>query len=238
RLTGYPLPNNKPIVGKNAFAHESGIHVHGVLGNASTYEAFVPELVGMHRQIVLGKHSGAHSVRDKLEQLKIEVPEELLPALVSRIKELAEGGKEVDDAELMALADHIMAHGDREDIVKLKEFAVFTGKGITPTATVTVEMDDGSSSTRSMTGIGPVDAAINAIRGAVNESIVLEEYRLSAITGGSDSLCEVTVVIKDSANGGKKSVGKGIGSDIVQTSVEATMNAINRNYHRIKEDRN
>ncbi|MDD3398765.1 MAG: 2-isopropylmalate synthase [Candidatus Methanomethylophilaceae archaeon] len=238
RLTGYPLPNNKPIVGKNAFAHESGIHVHGVLGNASTYEAFVPELVGMHRQIVLGKHSGAHSVRDKLDQLKIDVPESLLPVLVNRVKELAETGKEVDDAELMALADHIMARGDRQDIVKLKEFAVFTGKGITPTATVTVEMEDGSSNTRSMTGIGPVDAAINAIRGAVNESIILDEYRLSAITGGSDSLCEVTVVIKDSSNGGKASVGKGIGSDIVQTSVEATMNAINRNYHRIKEDRN
>lgn len=238
RLTGYPLPNNKPIVGKNAFAHESGIHVHGVLGNASTYEAFVPELVGMHRQIVLGKHSGAHSVRDKLNELKIDFSTELIPDLVNRIKELAESGKEVDDAELMALADHIMARADRQDIVKLKEFAVFTGKGITPTATVSVEMEDGTSSTRSMVGIGPVDAAINAIRAAVNESITLSEYRLSAITGGSDSLCEVTVVIKDNHSGGRTSVGKGIGTDIVQTSVEATMEAINRNYHRIKEDHN
>ena len=231
RLTGYPIPYNKPIVGRNAFAHESGIHVHGVLNNSSTYEAFLPEIVGMERHIMIGKHSGAHSVKDRLEGLKIKFPEELMPQLLDSIKTLAVGGKDIDDVELTALAEHIQWKGKYEDIVKLREFAVFTGKGVTPTATVTVEID-GKKNTVSETGIGPVDAALKAIRIAVNSKISLEEYRLSAITGGSDSLCEVTVIIKDVHNDGALSVGKAMGMDIVETSVDGMMEAINRDYIR------
>jgi 2-isopropylmalate synthase len=233
RVTGYPIPYNKPIVGRNAFAHESGIHVHGVLNNAATYEAFKPELVGMDRQIILGKHSGAHSVKDRLNALKIEFPEERIPELLARIKELAVSGKEIDDAELIAVVDHMLWKGGIEDAVKLKEFAVFTGKGVTSTATVTVDID-GEERTSSSTGIGPVDASIKAIRRAVNDKITLEEYKLSAITGGSDSLCEVTVVIKGAYDGSRLSVGKAVGLDIVGSSVEATMEAINRDYIRGK----
>ena len=231
RITGYPIPNNKPIVGRNAFAHESGIHVHGVLNNTSTYEAFVPELVGMDRHIDLGKHSGMHSVRDRLISLKVKFPEELMPELLGNIKTLAVGGKEVDDVELIALAEHIMWKGTRENIVELKELAVFTGKGVTPTATVTVAID-GKKNTVSGTGTGPVDAALKAIRAAVNENISLEEYRLNAMTGGSDALCEVTVIVKDVHNDGHISVGKAVGLDIVETSVEGMMEAINRDYLR------
>ena len=230
-ITGYPIPYNKPIVGRNAFAHESGIHVHGILNNSSTYEAFLPELVGMERQIMIGKHSGAHSVRDRLAGLKIRFPEELMPELLDSIKSLAVGGKDIDDVELTALAEHIQWRGKYEDIVKLHEFAVFTGKGVTPTATVTVEID-GVKNTVSETGIGPVDAALKAIRVAVNTNISLEEYRLNAITGGSDSLCEVTVIIKDVHDDGAFSVGKAMGMDIVGTSVDGMMEAINRDYIR------
>lgn len=229
--TGYPIPANKPIVGRNAFAHESGIHVHGVLNNSSTYEAFLPELVGMDRNIVLGKHSGAHSIKDRFERLKIRFPEELMPELMASIKDLATEGKEVDDIELMALADHIQWKGKYKEIVSLKEFAVFTGKGVTATATVTVDID-GNENTVSGIGTGPVDAAMKAIRKAVNENISLEEYRLNAITGGSDSLCEVTVMIKDVHNDGRMSVGKAVGLDIVATSVDGLMEAINRDYIR------
>lgn len=235
RITGYPIPYNKPIVGRNAFAHESGIHVHGVLSNAATYEAFRPELVGMDRQIVIGKHSGAHSVKDRLCALKVKFPDERIPELLAKIKELAIGGKDIDDAELMAVADHILWKRSDSDPVILKEFAVFTGKGVTPTATVTVEMD-GQKRTSSNTGIGPVDAAIKAIRCAVNDKITLEEYKLSAITGGSDSLCEVTVVIKGAYDASRLSVGKAVGLDIVETSVDATMEAINRDYIRGKRE--
>ena len=233
RITGYPIAYNKPIVGRNAFAHESGIHVHGVLNNAATYEAFKPELVGVSRHIVIGKHSGAHSIKDRLNGLKVKFPEERIPELLAKVKELAVGGKEIDDAELMAVADHLLWKREEADAVKLKEFAVFTGKGVTATATVTVSMD-GEERTSSNTGIGPVDASIKAIRCAVNDKITLEEYKLNAITGGSDSLCEVTVVIKGAYDSSRLSVGKAVGLDIVATSVDATMEAINRDYIRGK----
>ncbi len=136
RMTGVPVPDTKAIVGNNAFAHESGIHVHGVLKDPSTYEAFSPELVGVQRNIVMGKHTGAHSVKEKLGEYGICLPEEMLSTVVAKVKTLAESGKEVDDAELVALALHIQGQMDEEhQHVKLKEFTVFTGMNITPTST-------------------------------------------------------------------------------------------------------
>lgn len=233
RLTGYAIPPNKAIVGNNAFAHESGIHVHGVLGDPSTYEAFGPELVGVQRNIVIGKHTGAHSVKEKLDEYGIELTDEQIGQIVDKVKKLADSGKEIDDAELVALASHIV--GQRESKkVKLKEFAVLTGMNTTPTAVVAIEIN-GEKKTASSIGIGPVDAAINAIKAVMGNDITLEEYRLSAITGGSDSLCEVSVRV--AKNGGKKimSVGKSVGTDIVQTSVDSTMEALDRLYCRKKE---
>ncbi len=228
RLTGMPISDSKAIVGNNAFAHESGIHVHGVLKDPSTYEAFSPELVGMQRNIVMGKHTGAHSVKEKLSEYGITLTDDLLGDVVNKIKRLAESGKNVDDAELVALALHIAGQVEKKRRhVNLKEFTVFTGMNITPTSTVVVDID-GVLTRSSDVGIGPVDAALNAIRSAVSKNISLTEYRLSAITGGSDALCEVTVKLK--LNGDQKvmSVGKSIGSDIVLTSVDAAMEAIDR----------
>ncbi|MDD1771851.1 MAG: 2-isopropylmalate synthase [Methanomassiliicoccales archaeon] len=227
RMMGMPIPDNKAIVGNNAFAHESGIHVHGVLKDPSTYEAMSPELVGMQRNIVMGKHTGAHSVKDKLGQYGIVVSEEMLADIVEKVKRLAEGGKGVDDAELVALAMHIGQSEKQHRHVQLKEFTVFTGMNITPTSTVVVDID-GEIKRSSDIGIGPVDAALNAIRSAVNKNISLAEYRLSAITGGSDALCEVTVKLKMNGDQKVMSVGKSIGSDIVLTSVDAAMEAVDR----------
>jgi 2-isopropylmalate synthase len=235
-LTNMPVPGNKAIVGGNAFAHESGIHVHGVLIDPSTYEAFGPELVGMQRMIVVGKHTGVHSVKEKLGEYGVILSEDQIGKVVQEVKKLAESGKHVDDAELVALAYHIAGQraGDARK-VKLKEFAVFTGLNITPTAVVTLEVD-GKNKRGSEIGIGPVDAALNAIRSVVSGKISLVEYRLSAITGGSDALCEVSVKLQH--NGEKKavSVGKSVGSDIVQTSVDAAVEAIDRLYSRITKD--
>jgi 2-isopropylmalate synthase len=234
RMTGMAIPDTKAIVGNNAFAHESGIHVHGVLKDPSTYEAFSPELVGMQRNIVIGKHTGAHSVKEKLGQYGICLPDDMLGSVVEKIKRLAESGKEVDDAELVALAMHIQGQADKERRhVKLKEFTVFTGMNITPTSTVIIEVD-GKTVRSSEVGIGPVDAALNAIRSAVSESITLVEYRLNAITGGSDALCEVTVKLRMNGDEKVMSVGKSIGSDIVLTSVDAAMGAVDRLLSRHK----
>ncbi|MGD1059993.1 MAG: 2-isopropylmalate synthase [Methanomassiliicoccales archaeon] len=232
RMTGFTLADNKPIVGKNAFAHESGIHVHGVLRDPSTYEAFSPELVGMQREIVVGKHTGAHSVKRKLYQYGVEVTDDQLAKIVDDVKRLAESGKHVDDAELVALAAHFAGQDMAEERrIKLREFAVFTGVNITPTAVVAVEID-GDVRRGSMIGIGPVDAAVNAIKSVLKDRVSLEEYRLSAITGGSDALCEVSVKMRLDDDGQVMSVGKSVGSDIVNTSVDATIEAIDRLYLR------
>ncbi len=236
RITGFPMAYNKPIVGRNAFAHESGIHVHGVMSNTATYEPFLPELVGVDRRIVIGKHSGVHSVQGRLDDLGIKFPEEHLPELMAAVKEMAVGGKQIDDAELLTIADHIMWKKVITDrAVSLEEFAVFTGKDITSTATVTVDIA-GERRTVSETGVGPVDASIKAIRKAVNDKMSMEEYKLSAITGKSDSICEVTVMVKNVQGDGSLSVGKAVGLDIVETSVDATMAAINRDYARQRND--
>jgi len=230
RITGFPVAYNKPIVGRNAFAHESGIHVHGIMNNTATYEPFLPELVGVNRRIVIGKHSGVHSVQGRLDALGIKVPEERMDELMASVKEIAVGGKEIDDDELVTIADHVMwKDAPDEHAVKLEEFAVFTGKDITSTATVTVDIA-GDRRTVSETGVGPVDASIKAIRKAVNEHMSMEEYRLNAITGKSDSICEVTVMVKNVCGEGGLSVGKAVGLDIVETSVDATMAAINKDY--------
>ncbi len=230
-VTGFKLSDNKPIVGYNAFAHESGIHVHGVLRDPSTYEAFSPELVGMQRHIVVGKHTGAHSVKEKLARYGIEVTEDELAKTVEQVKKLAESGKHVDDAELVALATYAMGQEVAERRIKLKEFGVFTGVNITPTAVVAVEID-GDVRRGSMIGIGPVDAAVNAIKSVLKDKVSLEEYKLNAITGGSDALCEVSVKMRLDTDGKVMSVGKSVGSDIVNTSVEATIEAIDRLYVR------
>jgi len=236
RITGFTMAGNKPIVGKNAFAHESGIHVHGVMNNTSTYEPFLPELVGVDRHIIIGKHSGAHSIKGRLEDLDVDFPEEQMPELLATVKKIAIGGKVVDDAELLAIVDNILwKKVASKKTVSLDELTVLTGKNTTSTAVVTVTMGEDDKRTGAEIGVGPVDAAINAIRKAINEKITMEEYKLSAITGKSDSICEVTVMVKNVQNDGNLSVGKAIGLDIVETSVDAMMAAINRDFARKRD---
>lgn len=236
RTTGFPMAFNKPIVGRNAFAHESGIHVHGVMGNSSTYEPFLPELVGVDRHIVIGKHSGEHSVRGRLDALKIDFPEDQMPALMEAIKEAAIGDKEIDDAELLALVDHVLYKSAMGvSAVCLDGVAVLTGKGVTSTATVNMTVD-GDKRTVAEVGVGPVDAAMKAIAEAMGGNYTLEEYKLAAINGSASSLCEVTVMVRNHAREGTGlAVGKAVGPDVVQTSIDAMISAINRDYSRISE---
>ena len=229
RYVGFPIPNNKPVVGRNAFAHESGIHVHGVMNNSSTYEPYPPEMVGMDRSITIGKYSGEHSVKSRLERLNIDFPDSLMEQLMSNIKAIAFTGKEINDLELAAIAENTMWKGRTSDKVSMKEFVVVTGKHVTPTATVTVVVN-GETRTRSAIGIGPVDAAYNAIFELFDGAYDVVGFRLEAITGGSDSLCEVTIMIGNRNKNGRISVGKSVGLDIVDTSADAIMEAINRDY--------
>ncbi|MEK6987545.1 MAG: 2-isopropylmalate synthase [Candidatus Thermoplasmatota archaeon] len=228
RLTGVMVQPNKAIVGDNAFTHESGIHVHGILGDQSTYEAMVPDLVGKERKIVVGKHTGVHSVENRLQEYGFSLTKDQLGSVTARVKKLAEDGKHVDDAELVALAYDVQGKGvEAQKLVKLEEFTAITGFNFTPTSTITL-LVNGEKRRTSETGVGPIDAALKAIRSAVSKSITLDEYRLEAITGGSDSLCQVTVRLGDKEPAPVSALGRAVGPDIVTTSVDAAMEALNR----------
>ncbi len=229
RLTGVVVPPNTPIVGENAFAHESGIHSHGVIKKAETYEPIRPEDVGHKRRIVLGKHAGRHAIEKKLEEMGIEVTEEQLDEIVRRVKELGDKGKRVTEDDLEAIARDVVGEmPESEAAVKLEEIAVMTGNKFTPTASVRVYLD-GEEHEAASTGVGPVDAAIRALREAIEElgmDVELKEYRLEAITGGTDALAEVTVRLKD--EDGNVTTARGAAEDIVMASVKAFVRGVNR----------
>lgn len=226
RITGIKMPPNKAIVGENAFAHEAGIHVHGVLEKAETYEPITPEMVGHKRRIVLGKHTGAKAIKSKLDEYGIEVDDKQFNGIFNQIKSLGDRGKKVTDADLKAIAESVLGRAKKE-IVKLEEFTVMTGDRIMPTATVKLKIDD-KIKTASKTGVGPVDAAINAIQSVVGETadIELKEYHIEAITGGTDALAEVFVIMGDKK--GSLATGRVAKEDIVMASVEAVLDAINK----------
>ena len=226
QLTGVAIQPNKAIVGENAFSHEAGIHVHGVMSECSTYEPMRPEIVGKERKFVIGKHSGVHSVDNKLREYGLELDRDQMKEVVTRVKKWAESGKKLDDAELLAVAYDVMGQ-EAEPAIKLEEFTVFTGLNFTPTATVVLNID-GETRRASETGVGPIDASVSAIKAAVSKNIVLKEYRLEAITGGSNALCEVTVKLGDCEDAQLLSLGKSVGSDIVTTSVDAMIEGLNR----------
>ena len=226
RLTGVKMPVNKPIVGDNAFAHESGIHVHGILNNSFTYEPIAPELVGHSRRIVLGKHTGANALKSKLKEYHIDLNQDQFCKVFDEIKNLGDSGKCVTDDDLVAIAVTELSSA-RETPIVLKGLGLSSGTGVSPTATVKLEIDGVEKETAS-TGVGPVDAALNAIRELIQDTmdIELEEYNLEAITGGTDALAEVFVISSDSY--GNKSTGRSTNQDIVMASILAVLDSINK----------
>jgi isopropylmalate/citramalate/homocitrate synthase-like protein len=228
RLTGISLPPNKAIVGDNAFAHKAGVHVHGVLEFPGTYEPLSPELVGHHRRLELGKHAGMRSVEKQLEDLGIKANKDQLAEITKQIKALGDKGKAITDYDVRAIAESVIgALPPEQKVVELKEITVVTGSTVTPTASVRLKIR-GEERIGSAIGVGPVDAAISAIRNVIGEisALRLKEYHLSAITGGSDALAEVTVKLEDDK--GNIYIAKGIREDVVIASVDAMINGLNR----------
>lgn len=226
RITGIKMPPNKAIVGENAFAHEAGIHVHGVLQKAETYEPITPEMVGHTRRIVLGKLTGANAIKAKLDSYGIDLNDQQFKKVFDQIKELGDRGKSITDADLKSMAENVLGKAHKE-IVKLEGFSVMTGDNVLPTATVKLNVD-GKIKTAAKTGVGPVDAAINAIQNLVSETadIELEEYHVDAITGGTNALAEVFVIMSDER--GNRATGRSTVDDIVMASVDAVLDAINK----------
>lgn len=220
-LTGYPVPKNKAIVGENAFAHESGIHQDGFLKERSTYEIMTPESVGYPKsRIVLGKHSGRHAFKERLQELGYQLPESEVEQLFSRFIELADRKKTVDDKDLEALLSTQVA---RVDIMyELQELQVFSGNE----SMALVKLKKGTEIIKeAAAGDGPVDAVYKALERATALEVELLDYQLQATTGGTDSLGEVMVRISYK---GKNYLGRGLHNDVVRASAEAYLQALNR----------
>ena len=224
--TGMAVQANKAIVGRNAFAHEAGIHQDGVLKEASTYEIMLPEDVGLaSSELVLGKHSGRHALRARLRELGYEIDDKELKNVFVRFKDLADAKKTVTDADLEALVTD-EAQGLQE-FFQLIDMQVSCGTMGLPTATVKLACEDGSVVVQPAVGTGPVDACFKAIDGVVRAPNTLLEYNVHSVTEGIDAVGEVTVRI--SPEGEDRSFGGyGADNDVIVASVRAYLAAVNR----------
>ena len=237
-LTGIPVQANKAIVGENAFAHESGIHTRGVTEKPLTFEPINPELVGRTRKLVAGKLAGTRGIKAELEEIGIHPTEDQLKEVVQRVKELGDKGKMVTDADLLALTSAVMGEViGEEKIVDLCDLAVVTGIKVIPTASVRLVLD-GKEYVAAETGVGPVDAVLKAIQKITNnlEKVKLSEYRLEAITGGSNAVAEVVIKVEDEK--GNIVSARAAREDIVMASVEAMINGINKSLLKIRKQGN
>jgi 2-isopropylmalate synthase len=222
RLTGYPVQPNKAIVGRNAFAHESGIHQDGVLKERSTYEIMDATEVGLEsNSIVLGKHSGRHALRDALEQLGFKVEGNALNSAFKRFKDVADRKKQVTALDLEAIVSDEMR--ERSDAHELAWFEVEAGSRREPLARVAVTMPSGEESSGESSGDGPVDAIFQAIQRATGVDCELRQYTVEAVTGGEDALGDVTVMLFAA---GRLASGQGVATDILEASARAYVRAL------------
>jgi 2-isopropylmalate synthase len=222
-ITGFQVQPNKAIVGANAFAHESGIHQDGVLKNAQTYEIMRPEDVGLFRSnLVMGKHSGRHAFKKKLEELGYAIGENALNDAFIRFKALADKKKEVFDEDIVALVDEgIQATAQRVRFVRLH---VECGSDVRPEAALVLEVD-GESRSAVCQGDGPVDATFRAIREIFPHPAALQLFQVGAVTEGTDAQAEVTVRL---AEDGKTVNGQAADTDTIVASARAYVSALNK----------
>ncbi len=222
RLTGYAIQPNKAIVGRNAFAHESGIHQDGVLKERTTYEIMDATEVGLEsNSIVLGKHSGRHALRDALDQLGFKVEGNALNAAFKRFKEIADRKKQVTALDLEAIVSDEMR--EKDDSHELAWFEVEAGSRREPLARVAVKMPSGEEAVGESGGDGPVDAIFRAIQKAADTECELRQYTVEAVTGGEDALGQVTVMLRAA---GRLATGQGVATDILEASARAYVRAL------------
>jgi 2-isopropylmalate synthase len=226
RLTGYAVQYNKAVVGRNAFAHESGIHQHGVLEDRETYEIIDAATVGQEAvQIVLGKHSGRHAFRDTLEKMGLHVQGDALNNAFVRFKELADRKVEITEADLEAIIAEELGTGIVHRFA-LAELSLVGGTTQPPTATVVLaDSEGGGKLDASGTGDGMIDAAIAAISAASGVAGKLTNFQVQSVTGGSDALGAVALELEAEA---RKVTGRGIATDVVEASARAYLNAVNK----------
>jgi 2-isopropylmalate synthase len=223
RLTGFVIQPNKAIVGANAFAHEAGVHVDGILKERTTYEIMTPESIGLGgSRMVLGRHTGRHGFAERCRQLGFKLTKDEIDNAYQRFLEIADKKKEVFDQDIEVLInDEIRVV---EKVYELQYLHVACGTGTLPTASVKIKIKDEIKQAAAC-GDGPVDAAYEAIREAAGLAPKLESYSIRAVTGGKEALGEATVLISED---GRTFIGRGISTDIIEASAKAYVDAINR----------
>jgi 2-isopropylmalate synthase len=222
--TGYSVQPNKAVVGSSAFAHESGIHQHGVLSNAETYEIMDPIEVGLEgNRIVLGKHSGRHAFADALVKMGLELDPEHLDRAFARFKDLADRKIQLTDQDLEAIVAEELGAAE-QDFLLLESLQMCGGTHLSPTATVRLRRGDDLIEESAM-GDGMIDAACGAIQRAAGVEARLVTFHVSSVTGGSDALGDVVVQLDI---GGRRVTGRGVSVDVVEASARAYLAAINR----------
>ncbi len=229
RITGVYVQPNKAIVGKNAFAHEAGIHQHGVLANPLTYEIMTPQSVGVPvNRLVLGKHSGRHALKEHLEELGFQLDDEILNKVFEKFKKVADRKKEVFDEDLIIMAEEEVMAIPRS--FEMEYIHVSSGNQVLPTATLRLKRGD-EALQDSAIGDGPVDATYKAIERITGVQGKLLSYQIRAITKGKDALGEVTVKVQFN---GTVMIGRGSSTDVLEASARAYLNAVNKYLYKQK----
>ena len=223
-ITGMKVQRNKAIVGQNAFAHEAGIHQHGMLQERSTYEIMRPEDVGyVGQNLVLGKHSGRHAFRDRVVQLGFQLEEAALQKAFDDFITLADKKKEVYDSDVIALIENRMS--DAPDRWKLISFHTSAGSSAVPTATLQLQCEEQPVLCDAATGDGPIDAVFRTMERIMELTAQLEAFDVRSVSEGKDAMGEVRVTINV---GGRHYQGKGISTDIIEAAAQAYLKALNK----------
>jgi 2-isopropylmalate synthase len=222
--TGFPVQFNKAIVGKNAFAHESGIHQDGMLKHKNTYEIMTPESVGVKQtSLVMGKHSGRHAFKEKLNDLGyMGITDDIIQIAFGKFKVLADKKKHVYDEDIAALVDDSLIKED--NVINLKSLKVFAGTGEPQRADMTLEVY-GEVKKATETGDGPVDAIFKCVKKLYSHDVNLKLYQVHAVTEGTDAQATVSVRIEEN---GKTTVGQAADTDTLVASANAYLNALNK----------
>ncbi len=222
-LTGIDVPPNKAIVGVNAFAHESGIHQHGVLEEKTTYEIIKPETIGLSaNRLVLGKHSGRHAFKEKIKEMGYNLEDSEIEKAFKKFKDLADKKKEITEKDIEALIEEEVIAVP--ETFKLEYLQATSGSGVVASAVLKLNKN-GVIIEEAACGEGPVDAVYKAIDRACGGNFKLIDYTIKAVTGGMDALGEVVVRVE---NNGKVQIGRGVSTDIIEASAKAYLSAINK----------
>jgi len=226
-LTGMPIQPNKAVVGKNAFSHESGIHQDGMLKERTTYEIMSPELIGLtSSKLVLGKHSGRHAFKERLQDLGFSLSDDELDIAFKTFKDTADKKKEITNEDLEAMVT--AKTSSVAERFSLKYLHISSGTTVVPTATVKLAIEE-MVFEAAATGDGPVDAACRAVDRITDIYGKLHDYKLNAVSGGKDALGEVVASVEID---GHMFTGRGLSTDIIEASVKSYINAINKYYER------